>query len=81
MSSVSALLSPLCSVGTGGGRRAALILPKGVEEGVILAVVAQSDRERGESVGGSREVEVVGEADMVGFCVSGLVDGGDSEET
>lgn len=54
MSSVSALLPPLCSVGAEGSRRAALILPKGVEDAVIFAVVAQSDTERGESLGGSR---------------------------
>jgi hypothetical protein len=49
-------------------------LPKGVEDAVIFAVVAQSDTERGESLGGSMGGAAVDEVDMVCTCVSGLVD-------
>ena len=68
-----------------GGRRAAFMLPRGVDESVIFEVVgAQSETERGESLGGSSAVAVVGEADMAcgdEFVPSAVVDDRDSEET
>jgi len=61
------------------------MLPRGVEESAIFEVVgAQSETERGESLGGSSAIEVVGEADMAcggELMPSAIVDGGDSEET
>lgn len=76
MSSVRALLPPRWSVGTDGGRRAALRLPKGVEDDVIFAVVAQSETERGDNLGGARGATGVAEADILGFCASRPMDSG-----
>ena len=61
MSSVRALTPMFDDIkGAFCGRLAALMLPRGAEDAVIFAVVAQSDTEGGENVGGVGEVVAVG---------------------
>jgi hypothetical protein len=81
MSSVRALLPPLCRVAIEGGRRAALTLPRGVEDCVIFAVVTHSETERGDSLGGDKGAAVFGEEAILPFGTSGFRASGDCERT
>ena len=81
MSSVRALTPLFDDIkGVFCGRLAALMLPRGVEDAVIFAVVAQSDTEREERGGGAGEVAAVGDSAIVVVSLCEALGGRNSEE-
>jgi hypothetical protein len=65
-------------VGVGSGLLAALRVPKGVEEGVIPATMADVDNERGERVGGCSGTSAAGR-EAIGWYSTGASEEGGAE--